>query len=760
MLVDMPAIPDATRAAPPPSTASVAPGAKFADTLAASTNAVLPETEANPSCVSDRAPADSTPGSSAVPKGAAASNASQQAPPNYRLGARVEAKTAAPAKNSKPAMRTTSKNSSGTANTSAPELANAVDQPDSANSATALPAQLPQLALSLANLTQSIVLPVPQANGVSGTASVPVSSNSSVKVVAEADESSLSPPSHTADSIAAASVSMPAAASTAQMVSSPQSASPQQIDSLLQIALSRKIVSPLSASEVHSNALSVSGEQAPAPSPLPMPAAANLFAYSKEAASSLGSSSCATTNGGGKLEEAGNFASRGLSDFAEASGQLNTNSPATLLRTLPNVEPFNDVAITGEVAGSGDGSASTIDLPENVLPVDVPRFQPELASPGFAFTRTTPSVGVAHAAIASDPSSVVSHSFAVEVVVPSKVNDPSPKLEPASSGDGAERSAPLRGPTTFSSSNLDNNSPPPAVPDHSAQAMAGASLAACLAEGSSVGNVISGAVTVTSGSQAQVSTATSNPASSAVTDSKISADPPAKPAESNAGSGPTTVDRPKSDTSAAPAPFSPTSSAVSESTPDAASNVSLAVPSPAPGAPGPATPDKSGASSPLPPAHQMLDSAPAAFANAPARISPSAHLPSDPAALQMHLGVHTNAFGNVEIHTIVEQSQVGVAIHGDRDLARWFNSEVGGLETGLKNQHLNLAGVDFSSNRSGVQTATSFQHGQPRQDLPQNPHTYVAASTSGAMAPAPVRESDLIPALPVQGPEPRVSILA
>ena len=53
MLVDMPAIPDATRAAPPPSTASVAPGAKFADTLAASTNAVLPETEANPSCVSD-----------------------------------------------------------------------------------------------------------------------------------------------------------------------------------------------------------------------------------------------------------------------------------------------------------------------------------------------------------------------------------------------------------------------------------------------------------------------------------------------------------------------------------------------------------------------------------------------------------------------------------------------------------------------------------------------------------------------------------
>jgi len=126
----------------------------------------------------------------------------------------------------------------------------------------------------------------------------------------------------------------------------------------------------------------------------------------------------------------------------------------------------------------------------------------------------------------------------------------------------------------------------------------------------------------------------------------------------------------------------------------------------------------------------------------------------------MHLGIHTNAFGNIEIHTVVEQSQVGVSIHGDRDLARWFNSEVGGLETGLKGQHLNLAGVNFSSNRSGVQTATSFQHGHPRQNFPQNAGSYPSGPAGERIAAESVDDSNLTVALPVQGTDKRVSILA
>ena len=126
----------------------------------------------------------------------------------------------------------------------------------------------------------------------------------------------------------------------------------------------------------------------------------------------------------------------------------------------------------------------------------------------------------------------------------------------------------------------------------------------------------------------------------------------------------------------------------------------------------------------------------------------------------MRLGVHTNAFGNVEIHTIVEQAQVGVAIHSDRDLSRWFSSEVSGLETGLKNHHLDLAGVDFSSDRSGVQTATSFQQGQPRQNFFQAPASHSAPLPLGEIEPVSSQEPDLIAALPALGPDAHVSFLA
>lgn len=169
------------------------------------------------------------------------------------------------------------------------------------------------------------------------------------------------------------------------------------------------------------------------------------------------------------------------------------------------------------------------------------------------------------------------------------------------------------------------------------------------------------------------------------------------------------------------------------------------------------TPDveKTNPSPSLPPAQQMLDSAPVA-PEAPVA-GGGAHLTSDAAGLQMHVDIHTTAFGNVEIHTVVEQSQVGVAIHGDRDLSGWFNSEIGGLAAGLKGQHLNLAAVDFSG-RSGVQTATSFQQGQPRQNFSQGPNAQPASMVSKDGA----HESEItLPAGITEEPqERRVSILA
>jgi hypothetical protein len=119
----------------------------------------------------------------------------------------------------------------------------------------------------------------------------------------------------------------------------------------------------------------------------------------------------------------------------------------------------------------------------------------------------------------------------------------------------------------------------------------------------------------------------------------------------------------------------------------------------------------------------MLDSAPPAPSTAP----PPPLTPDSPADLQMnaqvnaqmHVGIRTDAFGSVEIHTVVQQSQIGITVQSDRDIARWFSSEVPSLESGLNHSHLNLTAVDFDSGRSGVQTATSFQQGQSQQHFSQ-----------------------------------------
>ena len=122
----------------------------------------------------------------------------------------------------------------------------------------------------------------------------------------------------------------------------------------------------------------------------------------------------------------------------------------------------------------------------------------------------------------------------------------------------------------------------------------------------------------------------------------------------------------------------------------------------------------------------MLDSAPPPAPTTP----PAAPVAADPnAATQMHVGMRTDAFGAVEIHTVIQQSQIGITVHADRDITRWFSSEVPGLESGLNKNHLNLTAVEFDNGRSGVQTATSFQHDQSRQDFAQAP-----ASPNSALA--------------------------
>jgi hypothetical protein len=171
------------------------------------------------------------------------------------------------------------------------------------------------------------------------------------------------------------------------------------------------------------------------------------------------------------------------------------------------------------------------------------------------------------------------------------------------------------------------------------------------------------------------------------------------------------------------------------------SSVTLTAPAPLATAPPPqgapsAAPD-------LPKTHQMLDSAPPAPPPPPPAPDPAAAAQM----AQMHVGVRTEAFGAVEIHTVVQQSQVGITVHADRDIAHWFSSEIPGLESGLNKNHLNLTAVDFDSGGSGVQTATSFQHGQPQQHFSETPGSQSAAlpdrDTASESAPADIFPSDL-----------------
>src|SRR5262249_727507 len=109
----------------------------------------------------------------------------------------------------------------------------------------------------------------------------------------------------------------------------------------------------------------------------------------------------------------------------------------------------------------------------------------------------------------------------------------------------------------------------------------------------------------------------------------------------------------------------------------AALQVPSASQTPAASAPVAPSPVKMDSSSDLPRPHQMLD------APVPAAPMPATALPAFTSATgdgQIHVGLRTDAFGAVEIHTVVQQSQVGVTVHGEHDIARWFSSEVANLE--------------------------------------------------------------------------------
>ena len=87
----------------------------------------------------------------------------------------------------------------------------------------------------------------------------------------------------------------------------------------------------------------------------------------------------------------------------------------------------------------------------------------------------------------------------------------------------------------------------------------------------------------------------------------------------------------------------------------------------------------------------------------------------------MHIGLRTQAFGSVEVHTMVRDSQVGLTVASERgDLRTYLGTEVSGLQTTFRQQDLRFDNIRFLESSAG--TTAGFSGGgdaQPRSSSQQ-----------------------------------------
>jgi hypothetical protein len=88
----------------------------------------------------------------------------------------------------------------------------------------------------------------------------------------------------------------------------------------------------------------------------------------------------------------------------------------------------------------------------------------------------------------------------------------------------------------------------------------------------------------------------------------------------------------------------------------------------------------------------------------------------------MHMGLQTQAFGNVELHAVVRDSQVGLTVGSERgDLRTLLAPEVSGLQTTFRQQDLRFDNIRFLETNTG--TTAGFSGGadsQPRSSSQQH----------------------------------------
>jgi hypothetical protein len=99
-----------------------------------------------------------------------------------------------------------------------------------------------------------------------------------------------------------------------------------------------------------------------------------------------------------------------------------------------------------------------------------------------------------------------------------------------------------------------------------------------------------------------------------------------------------------------------------------------------------------------------------------------------PEQVEMHIALQTGAFGNVEVHAVVRESQVGLAIGSERgDLHRILANEVPGLAGRLQQHDLHLDAVKFFDQGLSFNAGSDGASSRSRAFNP--PRTFTAASS-------------------------------
>jgi len=114
---------------------------------------------------------------------------------------------------------------------------------------------------------------------------------------------------------------------------------------------------------------------------------------------------------------------------------------------------------------------------------------------------------------------------------------------------------------------------------------------------------------------------------------------------------------------------------------------------------------------------------------------------------EMHIGLRTQAFGNVEVHTVVHENQLGLTLGSERgNLRGLLNSEVPSLQTAFRQQDLRLETIRFLEGSGTTGSALSGGGDQQARSFSQSstaPQSTVADEGADANERPDAAEEDL-----------------